>query len=217
MDKNCNGLLRESLKDIFQSIICVDLAPANAEVFKCDFLSVAIGAETIILNDATFFDGGKRVKEFEKSSLKCVVFCYLLSYIPDPALRLQACIKGLKLLSVGGVLLLLTPDSSSQQKHYLFIRNIITGFAAIGAKKIRYRKEKHYHALVFMKISEIGESDINVEEISKNFWIPHDRHTAEDFQKRREKPLSERRHTTHEEDLVTTGQNLDYFNELPMG
>ena len=51
-------------------VLPIDIAPANHEVFKCDFLQVEIG-ETSVLENRT-------VSRLERDSFSAVIFCLLL-------------------------------------------------------------------------------------------------------------------------------------------
>ena len=54
----------------FLDVLPIDIAPANSEVFKCDFLQVEIGESSVIEN-TTF-------SSLEKESFGVIIFCLLL-------------------------------------------------------------------------------------------------------------------------------------------
>ena len=54
----------------FLDVLPIDIAPANSQVFKCDFLHVQIEEKTVIENDT--------VKSLESDSFNVIIFCLLL-------------------------------------------------------------------------------------------------------------------------------------------
>ena len=54
----------------FLDVLPIDIAPANSEVFKCDFLQVEIG-ESSVRENTTF-------SSLEKESFGVIIFCLLL-------------------------------------------------------------------------------------------------------------------------------------------
>jgi len=150
----------EKASDKFD-IYSIDIAPANKNVIYSDF------------SDSSLFDhvtsescDEENVKEtlimkkekpitFIENSFDQVSFLYLLSYMPDPILRFQSIINALKLLRIGGQLLIATPDSANQNKHQFWMRDWFDNLDKIGFKKHSYSKEKHFHGLCLYKYKNL--------------------------------------------------------------
>ena len=66
---------------------------------------------------STSEDGASRVKSvtgLPRDHFDVVVFCFLLEYLPTPAMRYDAVKKAAAVLADYGLLVIVTPDSSHQ-------------------------------------------------------------------------------------------------------
>jgi 25S rRNA (adenine2142-N1)-methyltransferase len=108
-------------------VVAVDLSPSPAarDVFRCDFVSVAV-SEKVGENDRIVVDESGRIKSICSDSFDSVVFCLLLEYLPTPRLRFKVSRKAWEVLKVGGLFVIVTPDSSHQGKNLdqVFYKNI---------------------------------------------------------------------------------------------
>lgn len=177
---SCNGLLGSDLKsENFKfRTISIDIAPANQNVFYSDFTSIEFDqseSNDIIQSEADphFY---KNIKKFRKNSFDQICFLYVLSYMPDPRLRLDLLINAAKCLKIGGQLLIATPDSANAYKHRKWIQDWFKALEMIGFKKHSYSKEKHFHGLALFKEKEIKNENLNFSEISELLYILHDKH-----------------------------------------
>jgi len=105
----------------------LDLAPANPAVLRCDFLHVDIGCETVV-------EGGQLLS-LAREAFNAVVFCLVLEYLPSPGQRLVCLERGAALLREGGLLCIVTPDSSHPGKNCQQLKAWRRGLAALGLSK----------------------------------------------------------------------------------
>ncbi|CAH0402374.1 unnamed protein product [Chilo suppressalis] len=137
---SCYNPFREF--DYFK-VLPIDLYPANDTVYQCDFLKVSLGSK-IIFN-------GVEVEQLQECFFDVVAFCFLLEYIPDSKLRIQACVKAYNLLKPGGLLIINTPDSKHVGANSKIIKCWRYTLACIGFSRIKYEKFKHMHCMAFRK------------------------------------------------------------------
>jgi len=154
-------------------VIPIDIAPANSEVFKCDFLQVEIGENTVIEN--------KTVKSLETKSFSVIIFCLLLEYLPAPHQRWVCVQKAAELLEQDGLLCIVTPDSSHMGRNSQQLKSWRQGLGLLGLSKVCYEKSQHFHGLVYRKPNSLVQKLIkeNIENpIGENmkelFYIPQD-------------------------------------------
>ena len=118
---------------ILPDVTAMDIAPGSSSVKKGDFLSIDICDQEHI-ND-------EEVTGLKTESFHVVIFCLLLGktlgkiilfsdnkileYLPSARQRLQCIEKAIQLLSVDGLLCIITPDSSHMGK--LVYRDIFFG------------------------------------------------------------------------------------------
>ncbi|CAG9793428.1 unnamed protein product [Diatraea saccharalis] len=127
----------------FLSVFPIDLCPANDGVFQCDILSVNLGSKTEL--------DGTKVVQLQVSSFDVVTFCFVLEYIPDSKLRIEACVKAYDLLKPGGLLIINTPDSKHVGANFKIMKCWRYTLAHIGFSRIKYEKFKHMHCMAFRK------------------------------------------------------------------
>ncbi|XP_039760166.1 S-adenosylmethionine sensor upstream of mTORC1 [Pararge aegeria] len=161
----------------FFEVLAIDLCPANNIVFECDFLQVPIQSDTVIIDN--------KVIQLKEKSFDIVTFCFLLEYIPSSELRIKACEQAYKLLRIGGLLLISTPDSkhvganSKQMKCWRYT------LAIMGFSRIKYEKFKHMHCLAFRKCSnkEVAERWAT---LHKESYMNYSIHIPQDFKNKNE-------------------------------
>nr|NP_001071884.1 uncharacterized protein LOC778832 [Ciona intestinalis]BAE06816.1 hypothetical protein [Ciona intestinalis] len=130
----------------------VDITPANKQVYQCDFLTVDISAENQSNGPDFDVENARKVTALPKNHFNVVVFSLLLSYIPCPHARFQMCEKAHKVLTTNGLLLIITPDSSHQNKHASNMKKWKAEIEDIGFCRVKYEKDKHLHLIAFRKI-----------------------------------------------------------------
>lgn len=156
--------------DYFE-VTAVDIAPAIAEVYKCDFLNVNI-TNTEIKNSNV-------ITSMKSNSFDIVVFSLFLEYLPSPKQRLECCQKAYKLLKPEGLLIIITPDSKHMGANAKLMKSWRFVLANIGFLRIKYEKLPHLHCMAFRK-SINKEVTINwvklygKEQIYDGIYIPQD-------------------------------------------
>ncbi len=90
---------------------------------------------------------------FISDNCDIVVFSLLLSYFPLPQSRMECCIRAHKLLKIHGLLLIVTPDSSHQNKHAVMMKSWKMCIEYIGFHRWKYVKHRHLHCMAFRKTS----------------------------------------------------------------
>jgi len=149
----------------------------------CDFLNatIASGSYEVAISDSASNWGTKQVLNhrnevlaFEEQSFDVVVFCLLLSYFPHPHQRLKCCYNAHKILRLHGLLLVVTPDSSHQNKHVAMMKQWKIGIEGLGFSRWKYSKEEHLHCMAFRKVTNITHDSG-----SDNLSIPQDSHEVE--------------------------------------
>jgi hypothetical protein len=80
-------------------------------------------------------------------------------------------------LTIGGLLLIATPDSACQNKHMFWMRDWYSALTQIGFKKLSYAKEKHFHGLSVVKINNFTEpGEEKRKELAEKMYILQDKH-----------------------------------------
>lgn len=139
-------------------MIAIDIAPADKQVFKCDFLSVKLG-------DVNIFQDSE-VVGLSRGGFKAVIFSFLLEYFPTTRQRYQCVKKAAEILEEDGLLVIVTPDSCHSTKNSRQLKDWRTGLGLMGLAKVTYEKTKHFHGLTYRKVSE-QQSDLVVLEVAK--------------------------------------------------
>lgn len=113
---------------------------------------------------------------FQEQSFDVVVFCLLLSYLPHPAQRLKCCFNAHKILRMHGLLLVITPDSSHQNRHAALMKQWKSGIEGLGFSRWKYSKEEHLHCMAFRKVTSVT---CMREDDDHQLTIPQDSHKVE--------------------------------------
>ncbi|XP_026469249.1 S-adenosylmethionine sensor upstream of mTORC1 [Ctenocephalides felis] len=145
---NLNGIIRmldvgscyNPFKDYDMfDVVAVDIAPANASVYKCDF----------ICQDEYIVDNA--VCKLNNNSFHTVVFSLLLDYLPSSELRLKCCQKAYDLLKIEGIMIIILPDSKHVGANAKFMKCWRYTLSTLGFSRIKYEKLTHIHCMVFRK------------------------------------------------------------------
>lgn len=135
------------------TVTAVDIAPATKDVQYCDFLSINISPADVVSPSHEC-----SASTFSASSFDIVIFSLFLSYLPSPELRLKCCINAHKLLIMHGVLLIITADSSHQNKHVDMMRSWKDAIESLGFHRWKYTKQTHLHCIAFRKTKDSTEN-----------------------------------------------------------
>nr|XP_047921848.1 S-adenosylmethionine sensor upstream of mTORC1 [Anser cygnoides] len=161
----------------------IDIVPAVESVYKCDFLNLQIQQPLQLAQDAidAFLKQLKNpIDSLPGELFHVVVFSLLLSYFPSPYQRWICCKKAHELLVLNGLLLVITPDSSHQNRRAMMMKSWKIAIESLGFKRFKYSKFSHMHLMAFRKISLQTTSDL----VSRNYpgmlYIPQDFNSIED-------------------------------------
>ena len=161
--------------------IAIDIAPATENVIFCDFLNLKIEYD----NDCSDEDLESIKTNLKQGNISgclfdIVVFSLLLSYFPSSKQRLQCCLNAYQCLSMNGLFLLITPDSSHQNKHVAMMKSWKNALESIGFVRFKYEKLDHLHCMAYRKSKEIEISPELFEKLKDSFFIPQDSQEMED-------------------------------------
>ncbi|EHA99601.1 hypothetical protein GW7_16147, partial [Heterocephalus glaber] len=161
----------------------IDIVPAVESVYKCDFLNLQLQQPLQLAQDAidAFLKQLKNpIDSLPGELFHVVVFSLLLSYFPSPYQRWICCKKAHELLMLNGLLLIITPDSSHQNRHAMMMKSWKIAIESLGFKRFKYSKFSHMHLMAFRKTSLKTTSDL----VSRNYpgmlYIPQDFNSIED-------------------------------------
>ena len=98
-----------------------------------------------------YLDYGTAITTLPESTFDVVVFCLLLSYLPAREQRWTCCFKAHQLLKDNGLLVIITPDSSHQNKNMEMIKSWRSAIERIGFLRWKYHKDNHTHCMAFRK------------------------------------------------------------------
>ena len=152
-------------------------------MYKCDFLNLQLQQPLQLAGDAV--DAFLRhlrspIDALPAQLFHVVVFSLLLSYFPSPYQRWICCKKAHELLALHGLLLIITPDSSHQNRHALMMRSWRVAVESLGFRRCKYVKFSHMHLLAFRKVSLATSSDLVSQNYPEMLYIPQDFNAAEE-------------------------------------
>ncbi|XP_027893861.1 S-adenosylmethionine sensor upstream of mTORC1 isoform X1 [Xiphophorus couchianus] len=161
----------------------IDIVPAVESVYKCDFLNLQLQQPLQLAGDAV--DAFLRhlrspIDALPAQLFHVVVFSLLLSYFPSPYQRWICCKKAHELLELHGLLLIITPDSSHQNRHALMMRSWRVAVESLGFKRYKYVKYSHMHLIAFRKASLATTSDLVSRNYPEMLYIPQDFNSNEE-------------------------------------
>ncbi|KAJ3596405.1 hypothetical protein NHX12_002812 [Muraenolepis orangiensis] len=186
----------------------IDIVPAVESVYKCDFLNLQLQQPLQLAGDAV--DAFLRqlrspIDALPAQLFHVAVFSLLLSYFPSPYQRWICCKKAHELLALNGLLLIITPDSSHQNRHALMMRSWRVAVESLGFRRCKYVKFSHMHLLAFRKVSLATGSDLVSRNYPEMLYIPQDFGPDEEAE-----PATAEPRTEPEDDQLAWG-----FAELP--
>lgn len=188
----------------------IDIVPAVESVYKCDFLNLQLQPPLQLSRDAVeafLRQLHSPIDSLPAQLFNVVVFSLLLSYFPSPYQRWICCKKAHELLELHGLLLIITPDSSHQNRHALMMRSWRVAVESLGFKRYKYVKYSHMHLIAFRKVSLATTSDLVSQNYPEMLYIPQDFNTNEE-EDGLDAPLYVR--SDMEDDQIAWG-----FGELP--
>ncbi|CAL8375918.1 unnamed protein product [Arctogadus glacialis] len=161
----------------------IDIVPAVESVYKCDFLNLQLQQPLELAGDTV--EAFLRLLHSPIDALPArlfhvVVFSLLLSYFPSPYQRWICCKKAHELLALHGLLLIITPDSSHQNRHALMMRSWRVAVESLGFRRCKYVKFAHMHLLAFRKVSLATSSDLVSQNYPEMLYIPQDFNAADE-------------------------------------
>ncbi|XP_017772370.1 PREDICTED: probable methyltransferase BTM2 homolog [Nicrophorus vespilloides] len=126
-------------------VLAIDIAPANDNVKKCDFLNIDIvdGSDINTTVDT--------VISLKNESFAVVVFSLLLEYLPSAEQRLCCCQNAYDLLIPEGILIIITPDAKHVGANAKYMKSWRFVLAKMGFSRIKYEKLTYLHCMVFRK------------------------------------------------------------------
>uniref|UniRef100_A0A8C4QCQ2 S-adenosylmethionine sensor upstream of mTORC1 n=1 Tax=Eptatretus burgeri TaxID=7764 RepID=A0A8C4QCQ2_EPTBU len=193
--------------------IGIDIFPAVQNVYRCDFLSLELDAPLqLVPEDKDDFIRqlpGPVIRSLPCDLFHAVVFSLLLSYFPSPQQRWLCCQKAHELLPLGGLLLIVTPDSSHAARRSTMMRSWRVAIEALGFKRWRYVKKSHIHLMAFRKVSCKSGSELVGENYPEMLYIPQDFNWEDEEDDEATSPRAIPR-TDSENDLL-----VEAFTELP--
>ncbi|XP_075713208.1 S-adenosylmethionine sensor upstream of mTORC1 isoform X2 [Rhinoderma darwinii] len=189
--------------------IGIDIVPAVETVYKCDFLNLQIQRPLQLAPDAinAFLKQLKSpIDNLPAELFHVVVFSLLLSYFPSQYQRWICCKKAHELLELNGLLLIITPDSSHQNRHAMMMKSWKIAIESLGFKRMIYSKVSHMHLMAFRKTSLKTTSDLITRNYPDMLYIPQDFNTVAEEESA--SPCSARSEVEDEQIAYT-------FSELP--
>ncbi|XP_072291291.1 S-adenosylmethionine sensor upstream of mTORC1 [Eucyclogobius newberryi] len=188
----------------------IDIVPAVESVHKCDFLNLQLQPPLQLSRDAVeafLRQLHSPIDSLPAQLFHVVVFSLLLSYFPSPYQRWICCKKAHELLELHGLLLIITPDSSHQNRHALMMRSWRVAVESLGFKRYKYVKYSHMHLIAFRKVAVATTSDLVSRNYPEMLYIPQD-FNANEEEEGSDVPVYAR--SEFEDDQVAWG-----FSELP--
>ncbi|XP_035258390.1 S-adenosylmethionine sensor upstream of mTORC1 isoform X1 [Anguilla anguilla] len=161
----------------------IDIVPAVESVHKCDFLNLQLQPPLQLEHDAVdafLLQLRSPIDALPGELFHVAVFSLLLSYFPSPYQRWICCKKAHELLALHGLLLIITPDSSHQNRHAPMMASWRVAVETLGFKRYKYVKFAHMHLLAFRKVSLQTSSDLVSRNYPEMLYIPQDLGGAEE-------------------------------------
>uniref|UniRef100_A0A8C5M996 S-adenosylmethionine sensor upstream of mTORC1 n=1 Tax=Leptobrachium leishanense TaxID=445787 RepID=A0A8C5M996_9ANUR len=190
----------------------IDIQPGDETVHRCDFLNLQIrqplqrppDAIEVYLRNLRSPIGSLPSELFD-----VVVFSLLLCYFPSRYQRFLCCKKAHELLALNGLLLIITPDSSHQNRHVHMMKSWKVAIESLGFKRMIYAKYSHMHVLAFRKNTLKTTCDLITRDYPGMLYIPQDFNNGG---RGRYKPAPSYVRSRCEDEQLATA-----FSELPTG
>lgn len=166
----------------------IDISPATDDVFYCDFINANIididawnKTHKESLSYSSFCQSIKS-GELLAETVDVVVFSLLLSYFPSSEQRLKCVKNAHRLLQLHGMLLIITPDSSHQNRHAVMMKSWRHALEYLGFTRFIYEKLDHLHCMSYRKSKQYSPD--STEELKNSFYIPQDSQELEENQEK---------------------------------
>ena len=114
--------------------------------------------------------------QLQESSFDVVMFSLLLSYFPATRQRMQCCVNAHRVLRPHGLLLVVTPDSSHQNRRAKMMKDWQASIEALGYHRWKYFKDTHMHCMAFRKTKSVVDYATILEQCHSLLHIPQDFH-----------------------------------------
>jgi hypothetical protein len=141
-------------------------------VLKCDFLNVPIVSSKSSVNPELL---SCTLTSISEGSFDVVVFSLFLSYFPSTEQRMACCIKAHQALCFHGLLLVVTADSSHQNRHVDMMKSWRIAIEALGFHRWKYFKDVHLHCMGFRKTRCDTNYDNVQSSLHSNLFIIQDK------------------------------------------
>ncbi|KAJ8411277.1 hypothetical protein AAFF_G00172830, partial [Aldrovandia affinis] len=165
----------------------IDIVPAVESVYKCDFLNLQLQPPLQLEHDAVdafLLQLRSPIDALPGELFQVAVFSLLLSYFPSPYQRWLCCEKAHALLALHGLLLIITPDSSHQNRHAPMMASWRVAVETLGFRRYKYVKFPHMHLLAFRKVSLTTSGDLVSRNYPEMLYIPQDFSVEEEEEER---------------------------------
>lgn len=129
-------------------VTAIDIAPANEDVYECDFLNAEVVDDSQINAKESKH---RKIDKLPRNSFDAVVFSLLLEYLPTSEQRLKCCEKAYDLLRSEGVLIIITPDSKHVGANAKLMKTWRYALGLMGFGRVKYEKLEHISCMVFRK------------------------------------------------------------------
>lgn len=160
--------------------IGIDISPATEDVLYCDFMNANITTNRDVDSFISFYEHVKS-GVLVAGTVDVVVFSLLLSYFPSSEQRLKCVVNAHRMLQLHGILLIITPDSSHQNRHVAMMKSWKNGLERLGFLRFSYEKLPHLHCMAYRKCQEELPC-VGSEDLKDSFYIPQDSQELEEKQ-----------------------------------
>uniref|UniRef100_A0A182Q149 S-adenosylmethionine sensor upstream of mTORC1 n=1 Tax=Anopheles farauti TaxID=69004 RepID=A0A182Q149_9DIPT len=154
-------------------VTAIDIAPACATVWHCDFLEVELKS----LPKPLISEEQSSVMAFPIAYYDAIVFSLLLEYLPSSDQRIRCCQKAYDLLQPEGILLIITPDSRHQGANAKLMKNWRYTLGLMGFTRIKIEKLEHVTCMVF----QLPIENFTIPEVASTFLHPGEIHILEEL------------------------------------
>jgi hypothetical protein len=151
------------------AVTALDLAPAAPTVYKCDFLTLDVGAPGTALEASTPGgpgDGAGMLTRLPAGHFHVAVLSLVLSYIPDAMQRTAVVAKARRLLAGppngSGVLFIVTPISTdasfTPQRALPVLHEWREAIEALGFQRHAIKRLRTIHVMAYRTVGVSGEA-----------------------------------------------------------
>jgi hypothetical protein len=164
-------------------ITAMDLCPAEARVFQCDFVRLAVaspaqGAQQCASCSiaALGSNSSRAVAELPAESQQVVIFCLLLSFMPSPEHRWRCCLNAWKLLKHDGLLLIVSPMSIQYKPHRgsAGLKQWRESIEGLGFERWQQQVVERNHCMAYRKVAAPAANSLSGSNRSGALHMPRD-------------------------------------------